>query len=339
MKAYRLKDFTGVSGLVETDEPVPRPQRGEVLVAVRAVSINFRDIAMLRDSYPVPHQKGLIPISDAAGEVVGIGVGVHRFGIGDRVMGVFHPGWYGGRMPADVNRHAYGAASDGWLTEYKVVSQEDLVAVPDHLSFEEASTLPCAALTAWTALTSGEPVRSGQTVLVQGTGGVSLFALQLSKALGARVIATTSSSAKAGLLRDLGADQVINYLENEHWGTTAKELAGGIGVDRVIEVGGPGTMSESLRSVRPGGEIAAIGFLKSDNSLIDFYELFGSGANFRHISVGSREALADLTHAIAMSGLRPIVDSVFGFENSRDAFTRVDNGAHVGKVVIRVSVA
>jgi len=323
--------------LTRVEEPLPRPQRGEVLVKVHAVSLNFRDIAMMRNEYPVPHKRGLIPTSDAAGVVVEIGESVDRFIQGDRVMGVFHPGWYGGRMPADVNRRAYGALSDGWLVEYKVVSQEDLVVVPPQLTFEEASTLPCAALTAWSALKLGRSVGPGQTVLTQGTGGVSLFALQLAKLLGAKVIATTSSATKADLLRSLGADEVVNYLEDRNWGVAIKRLTDGAGVDRVIEVGGPGTLSESLKAVRPGGEIAGIGFLSGDQRSVDFYELFGSGANFRHISVGSREGLTDLAQAVAGSGMRPIIHEAFDFDRSAEAFSHVDKSAHVGKVVIRVA--
>lgn len=336
MKAYRLNDFTGVDDLVLVNEDKPTPQRGEVLVAVRAASLNFRDIAMMRNEYPVTHRKGLIPLSDAAGEVVAVGEGVDRFKVGDRVMGTFHPSWYGGRMPADVNKSAYGAISDGWLVEYKAVSQQDLVTMPAQLSFEEAATLPCAALTAWSALTLGEPIRSGHTVLVQGTGGVALFGLQLAKVLGACVIATTSSSAKAQRLEALGADHVINYASDPEWGSTARKLTDGRGVDRVIEVGGPGTMAQSLRAVRPGGEISAIGFLSSKTREIDFFSLFGSGANFRYISVGSREGLEDLSSCISMSAVSPVIDRVFDFADARDAFSHVDGGSHFGKVVIRL---
>ncbi|MBB6575394.1 MULTISPECIES: zinc-dependent alcohol dehydrogenase family protein [Xanthomonas] len=336
MKAYRLNDFTGTKDLVQVAEAIPRPQRGEVLIGVRAVSLNFRDIAMLRNQYPVPHLKGLIPTSDAAGEVVDVGEDVYRFAVGDRVMSVFHPAWHGGRLPTNVNRQAYGAASNGWLVEYKVVNQEDLVAIPENLSYEEAATLPCAALTAWSALTLGEPIRAGHSVLIQGTGGVSIFGLQLAKSLGATVIATTSSSKKAEHLKQLGADEVINYVTDPKWGSSVRALTGGNGVDRVIEVGGPGTINESLVAVRFGGEISAIGFLNGEDRKIDFFTLFGSGATFRHISVGSREGLEDLLSAVSMSNIRPVIDRVFDFEDARDAFSYVDQGSHFGKVVIRL---
>ncbi|NJB93208.1 zinc-dependent alcohol dehydrogenase family protein [Xanthomonas arboricola] len=331
-----MNDFTGTDDLVQVTEAIPRPQRGEVLIGVRAVSLNFRDIAMLRNQYPVPHLKGLIPTSDAAGEVVDVGEDVYRFALGDRVMGVFHPAWHGGRMPRNINRQAYGAASDGWLVEYKVVNQEDLVAIPESLSYEEAATLPCAALTAWSALTLGEPIRSGHSVLVQGTGGVSIFGLQLAKNLGATVIATTSNSMKAERLKELGADEVINYVTDSNWGSSVRAITGGNGVDRVLEVGGPGTLSESLVAVRFGGEISAIGFLDGCDRKIDFFSLFGSGAIFRHISVGSREGLEDLSSAVSMSNIRPVIDRAFDFDDARDAFSYVNQGTHFGKVVIRL---
>src|SRR4051812_42407124 len=194
MRAYRLNDFTSLDDLHLREEAGPRPQRGEVLVRVHAVSLNFRDVAMFRGRYPLPHRKSLVPTSDGAGEVEEVGAGVTDYKVGDRVMGIFHPRWYGGRMPSDVSRYDYGSEIDGWLAEQKVISQESLVPIPDGLSYEEASTLPCAALTAWSALTLGTAIRSGHTVLTLGTGGVSVFAIQLAKAVGASVIATTSGA-------------------------------------------------------------------------------------------------------------------------------------------------
>ena len=337
MKAYRLDDFTSLDDLRLQEEDDPRLQRGEVLVRVHAVSLNFRDIAMLRGRYPLPHRKGLVPTSDGAGEVVEVGAGVDGFKAGDRVMGTFHPRWYGGRMPPNVSQYGYGSEIDGWLVERKVISQESVVRVPDGLTYEEASTLPCAALTAWSALTLGMAIRSGHTVLTQGTGGVSIFALQLAKAVGAFVIATTSSVAKADRLRTLGADEVVVYKEEPRWGDRVRALTGGRGVDCVVEVGGPGTMGESLRAVRAGGEIASIGFLSTERTGIDFFALFGSGATFRHISVGSREGLQDVARAIAMAGIKPVIDRVFDFERAKEAFAHLESGSHFGKVVIRCS--
>ena len=335
MKAYRLHDFTGLDDLKLQEEDTPHPQQGEVLVRVHAVSLNFRDIAMLRDRYPVPHRKGLIPTSDGAGEVVEVGAGVDDLKVGDRIMGIFHPRWYGGRIPPNVSRFGYGSEIDGWLVERKVLSQEALVRIPDNLSCEEASTLPCAAVTAWSALSGSVPIRSGHTVLTQGTGGVSIFALQLAKAFGASVIATTSSAAKMDRLRTLGADEVLNYNEEPQWGNRARALTGGRGVDRVVEVGGGGTIGESLHAVAASGELASIGFLSAGSSNIDFFALFGSGASIRHISVGSREDLQDVARAIAMARIKPMIDRVFDFEDAREAFAHLESGSHFGKVVVR----
>ena len=337
MKAYRFDSFDSLENLRAREEADPRPQRGEVLVRVHAVSLNFRDIAMPRGRYPRKCLPGLIPVSDAAGEVVEIGEGVAAFQVGDRVIGAFHPRWFGGEMPSTISSDSYGAESDGWLCERKVVSQEAVVRLPDGLSYEEGCTLPCAGLTAWTALTGPVPIRAGHTVLVQGSGGVSIFALQLARAVGASVIATTSSAKKAEQLKALGAAEVVNYADDARWGDTVRALTGGRGVDRVVEVGGPGTIAQSLRAVAHGGEIASIGFLSTANPGIDFFQLKLSGASFRNITVGDRCALLELTRAVAATGLKPIIDRVFAFDQAKEAFGFLESGAHLGKVVIRVS--
>jgi NADPH:quinone reductase-like Zn-dependent oxidoreductase len=335
MRAYRFDSFDSLDELRVREEPDPRPQRGEVLVRVHAVSLNFRDLAMLRGRYPRKCVPGLIPVSDAAGEIVAIGEAVKAFKVGDRVMGAFHPRWFGGEMPSTIAGDSYGAESDGWLCELKAISQEAVVRIPDALSDEEAATLPCAGLTAWTALAGPAPIRAGHTVLVQGSGGVSIFALQLARAVGAGVIATTSSAAKANQLKALGAAEVVNYLEDTQWGRSVRALTSGRGVDRVVEVGGPGTIAQSLRAVALGGEIASIGFLSTENPGIDFFELKTSGASFRNITVGARDALLDLTRAVAATGLKPIIDRVFAFDEAREAFNHLERGAHLGKIVIR----
>jgi alcohol dehydrogenase len=223
------------------------------------------------------------------------------------------------------------------LTEYKAINQESLVRFPDHLSYEEAATLPCAALTAWSALREGTPVGPGQTVLTLGTGGVALFALQLAKLSGARVVATTSNDSKAQVLRDLGADHVINYQETPSWGAQAKHWTGGRGVDRVIEVGGAGTLPQSMQAITPAGEIAVIGFLASPHgSTLDFNDLFLSGATFRVLSVGHRGALMDLTAAVGQARLNPVIDSVHSFDAAIEAYRRLASGAAVGKIVISI---
>jgi alcohol dehydrogenase len=336
MKAYRFDSFANLDELRVREEADPRPQRGEVLVRVRAVSLNFRDIAILRGRYPRKAVPGLIPTSDAAGEIVAVGEGVEAFAVGDRVMGAFHPRWFGGEMPSTIQRDSYGAENDGWLCEFKALSQEAVVRLPDALSYEEGSTLPCAGLTAWTALTGPTPIRAGHAVLVLGSGGVSLFALQLARTVGAQVIATTSSAAKAAQLKALGATEVVNYADDPQWGKAVRALTGGRGVDRVVEVGGPGTIGQSLRAVALGGEIASIGFLSTENPGIDFFQLKGSGASFRNITVGDRAGLLELGRVVAATGLKPVIDRVFDFEDAKAAFSHLESGAHMGKVVIRV---
>lgn len=337
MKAYRLDDFQSLDHLRLHDEREDEPQRGEVKIRVHAVSLNYRDIAMVKGRYPRPHKKGLIPTSDGAGEIIAIGAGVTQFKVGDRVIGTFHPRWFGGPIHATMGQEAYGDNNDGWLTETKVLNQEAVVRVPDTMSYEDASTLPCAGLTAWTALTGAASIRAGHSVLVQGSGGVSIFALQLARAVGARVIATTSSNAKTARLKQMGASDVVNYVETPEWGKEVRALTGGRGVDRVVEVGGPGTIAESLRAVAVGGEIASIGFLSTDNPGIDFFKLKLSSASFRNITVGDRAGLQELVRVVGDVGLKPVIDRVFEFKDAREAFAHLDKGAHFGKIVIRVA--
>jgi len=337
MKAYRFDDFSSLDDLRLHDEAEPRPQRGELLIRVHAVSLNYRDVAMVKGRYPRAVKKGLIPTSDGAGEVIAVGEGVTAFKVGDRVISTFHPRWFGGPLHATMGLEAYGDQNDGWLAERKVVSQEAVVKFSDALSYEEAATLPCAGLTAWTALTGALPIRAGHSVLVQGTGGVSIFALQLARAVGARVIATTSSDAKAQRLLAMGASEVVNYAQTPEWGKQVRALSGGRGVDRVVEVGGPGTINQSLRAVAAGGEIASIGFLSEDNPGIDFFALKLSSASFRNITVGDRAGLQELVRVVDGAGLKPVVDRVFAFAEAREAFAYLESGAHFGKVVIRVA--
>jgi NADPH:quinone reductase-like Zn-dependent oxidoreductase len=338
MRAYRFDDLTSLDDLKPHDEAQPAPQRGEVLVKVHAVSLNFRDLSLVLGRYVGPSKAGLIPCSDAAGEVVAVGEGVIAYRPGDRVISTFHPRWLGGRASTTMGRETYGNAVDGWLVEYKVVSQEALVRLPDALSYAEGATLPCAATTAWTALSGHVPVRAGQSVLTLGSGGVSIFALQLAKAMGATVIATTSSEGKAERLRALGADQVVNYAEIPQWGRhVRKALTGGIGVDCVVEVGGPATINESLTAVRWGGEVVIIGFLSEDNPGIDYFHLKASGAVVRSIGVGDRAALEELVRAVGGAGVKPVIDRVFAFDDARAAFAHLQGGSHIGKIVIQVA--
>lgn len=336
MRAYRLDALNSLDDLVLHEEAAPVPQRGELLIKVRCVSLNYRDVAVLNPWYPNKIRPGLVPCSDAAGEVVAVGEGVFSFAPGDRVLSTFHPRWTGGVLPTDYGHDVYGSGQDGWLTEYKAVSQDAVVRIPDGISDETAASLPCAALTAWNALNGPNPVRVGRTVLTLGSGGVSVFALQLAKALGARVIATTSSAERAARLQDLGADEVINYRETPEWGALARALNDGRGVDRVVEVGGPSTIAQSLRAVRHDGEVVLIGYLDINGPPIDFFQLKMTNATLRSISVGDRAMLADLLDVVQATKLRPVVEQVYDFEESRAAFGMLLGGKQFGKILIRV---
>lgn len=336
IRSYRF-DRPDLNALTLHEESKPTPQRHELLLKVHAVSLNYRDVGIQIGNYIFPAEEGLIPCSDAAAEVVEVGSGVTIYKPGDRVINTFHPRWYGGPSPpktalADV----YGSGSDGWLTEYKVVSQEAVVPLPDVFSWEEGSTLPCAAETAWTALQQTKPVKYGDTVLTLGTGGVSIFAVQLCKLLGVKVIATTSSKEKAETLKKLGADEVINYNEVKDWGSKVKELTGGKGVDRVIEVGGPATINQSLAAVARGGEVVLTGFLSRENPGIDYFKLMGSGAVVWTVSVGDRVGLEEVVKAAEVGGLKPVIDRVIDFDNAKEAFDLLESGKFVGKIVVRV---
>lgn len=340
MRSYRFDTLDGIDALTLHEEPVPTPQRGEVLVRVHAVALNYRDLSVVLGNYVWAAKPGLVPCSDAAGVIEAVGEGVTAWRPGDRVISTFHPRWFGGDPPATAGAETYGSAQDGWLADYKVVSQEAIVGLPDTLSFEQGATLPCAALTAWNALSGPVPIRASDTVLTLGTGGVSIFAVQLARALGARVIATTSSDAKVARLRDLGAEAVVNYRTTTDWGQHVKRaLTGDRGVDRVIEVAGPGTINESLHAVRRGGEVVLIGFLSSDNPGIDYFHLKGTGASVRSIGVGDRAGLLDLLRVVGQHRIAPVIDRVFAFDAAREAFRHLHDAQHIGKIVIRTGDA
>jgi NADPH:quinone reductase-like Zn-dependent oxidoreductase len=328
MRAYQLDRLGSLDGLVLVERDIPSPGAGEVLVQVRASSLNFRDKIILDGWYPAPVPPGRVPLSDAAGDVVAVGAGVTRFKAGDRVINSFFPNWFGGSFNAMPE--AYVVDRDGWLTEYKVISAEALVSMPEHLTFEEAATLPCAAVTAWSALSG---VKAGETVLTQGMGGVSVFAVQLAKAFGVRVIATTSSPDKALRLRELGADEVIDYRVPD-WADQVRALTGGRGVDRVVEVGGPDTLAQSIKAVAYGGQISLVGVLAGAQGGIDFMTMFLSQATFQPIVVGSRRDLEDLCRTMEQHQIRPVIDSVFSFDEAKAGWSHYADRKVTGKVVI-----
>ncbi|WP_304598660.1 zinc-dependent alcohol dehydrogenase family protein [Micromonospora sicca] len=309
------------------DEPAPTPGTGQVLVRVRASSLNARDLFMLDGRYPVP--PGRVPLSDAAGVVDAVGPGVTRFEVGDRVLNSFHATWFGG--PQRKPGPAYHTDIDGWLAEYVVIDQQGLVSMPEHLDFTEGATLPCAAVTAWSAVEGAGP---GDAVLVQGSGGVSLFALQLARAAGARVIATTSSEKKAARLLELGASDVINYVSTPDWGAEVRKLTDGQGADVIVEVGGAGTIAQSIAAVAYRGVISLVGHVAYDTTGMNLLDFTYSGATLRAIGGGSRSDLEDMNRVITAHKLRPVIDRVFPFEQAPAAASYMESGAHFGKVVI-----
>jgi len=333
MRAYRLQ-AAGIDGLAEVELPMPKPGPRQVLVKVAACSLNYRDLAIALGTYRMPTKHNLVPLSDGAGEVVEVGTGVTRVKAGDRVAGCFFQRWFGGPPAADTHASALGGGLDGMLTQHVVLEQDGVVALPAHLSFEEAATLPCAAVTAWHALAEHARIVAGQTVLVQGTGGVSIFALQLARLMGAQVIVTSSSEQKLARAKALGAAHGVNYKAMPEWDKAVVELTGG-GVDHVVEVGGPGTLARSLRAIRVGGKITMIGVL-SGAAEINPMLIFSRRANVQGISVGSTQMFEAMNRAIAASGLKPIIDKVFTFGETPAAYRHLQSAQHFGKVVIRV---
>jgi NADPH:quinone reductase-like Zn-dependent oxidoreductase len=333
MRDYRLQ-AAGIDGLAEVELPMPKPGPRQVLVKVAACSLNFRDLAIALGTYRMPTKPDLVPLSDGAGEVIEIGPGVTRVKAGDRVAGCFFQRWFGGPPAADTHVSALGGGLDGMLAQYVVLEQDGVVALPAHLTFEEAATLPCAAVTAWHALAEHARIVAGETVLVQGTGGVSIFALQLARLMGARVIVTSSSDEKLARAKALGAAHGVNYKATPEWDKAVVELTGG-GVDHVVEVGGPGTLARSLRAIRVGGKITLIGVL-AGAAEINPMLIFSRRANVQGISVGSTQMFEAMNRAIAASGLKPIIDKVFAFGEAPAAYRHLQSAQHFGKVVIRV---
>ena len=335
MKAYRIDRFGSVDGIVQRSSDDPRPGLREVLVRVRASSLNYRDLMVLKGGGRGPTKLGVVPLSDGAGEVAAIGEGVTGVKIGDRIGGCFHPRWFGGPIKPDYLTDRLGANIDGVLAGYAIFNEEAVVPLPSHLSFEEAATLPCAAVTAWVALTGHRRVTAGDTVLTQGSGGVSVFALQFARVLGARVIATTSTAEKAERLKAVGASEVINYTETADWDEKARELTEGRGVDCVVEIGGPGTIAMSLGALAVGGHVSLIGAsLSPSGAGLDPLLLTGRGITVGSISVGSRTDFETMNRAIAMHRLRPVVDRTFPFAEAKAAYRHFEGRGHFGKVVI-----
>ncbi len=336
MRAVVIPAF-GLDALKFEDRPAPVPGAGQVLVSVRAVSLNYRDLLVARGQYNPKMPLPRVPCSDCAGEVLAVGDGGTSVRAGDRVCGTFFQDWDSGEQTDATAKSALGGAIDGVLAEQVVLNERGVIPFPAHFSFEEAATLPCAGVTAWNAVAGwGRGFSAvGKTVLVQGTGGVSVFALQFAKALGAKVLATSGSDAKLAKALALGADAGVNYKTTPDWAAWVKAQTNGVGVDLVVEVGGAGTLDQSVKAVRPGGRIALIGVL-AGGSTFNPLPMMMKGVTVRGIYVGSRAVFAELTAFLVAHPIHPTIDRVFAFDQFAEAFKHLESASHFGKVVIRV---
>ncbi len=344
MLAYPFTQF-GLDHLQLTDLTTPRIAPDMVLIKVHAVSLNYRDLLVVKGLYNPKMTLPRIPCSDGAGQIVAVGEGVTRVEIGDRVCGIFMQRWLDGPLTADKSRGALGGDVDGMLAEYVLLHQDGVVRFPEHLSYEEAATLPCAGVTAWNALHYGgdpaSPAEPGETVLIQGTGGVSIFALQFARLMGAKVIGTSSSEVKLARAYSLGLSAGCNYRDRPDWSKWVAEVTHGTGADRIIEVGGAGTFGQSLRAARVGGMIAQIGVLSGGATTepLALAPILHKQLRVQGIYVGSRAMFEQMNAAIAKAGLRPVIDHIFPVDQAREAFLHMQSGSHFGKIVIRVAEA
>jgi NADPH:quinone reductase-like Zn-dependent oxidoreductase len=337
MRAYQLpKGGAGIDALQEVERPEPKPAYRQVLVKVKACSLNFRDYAIARGSYRMPVRENLVPLSDGAGEVVEIGPGVTRVRAGDRVAGNFFQRWSGGEAAPDVHKSALGGGIDGMLSDYVVLEEDGIVKIPPHLSLEQGATLPCAAVTVWHAMMEHAKLKAGDTILLQGTGGVSIFGLQFAHAMGIRAIITSSSDAKLERAKALGAAYGINYKTTPDWEKAALEFTSGVGVDHVVEVGGAATLTRSFGALRVGGKITLIGGLSGGATELNPGLIFSRRANVQGISVGSTQMFEAMNRAIAVNAIKPVIDKVFPFADAKAAYHHMAAGAHFGKIVIGV---
>lgn len=337
MRLYQLGKLGNLDGLKLVEAEVPRPGASQVVVRIRACALNHRDLNIISGNYTsVALKPAAIPLSDGAGEVTAVGQGVTRWKTGDRVAPIFVQRWLGGELLPEYMPSALGGPSDGVLAEQIVLNEEGLVRIPSHMTFEQAATLPCAAVTAWNAALVKGALQPGQTLVTLGTGGVSLFAAQFALMTGARVIATTGSDEKAARLHELGITDVINYRTAPEWDARVRELTGGRGADLVVEVGGPGSVARSIAAIRYCGHISVVGNL-AGKAMIDPGALFAKRASMCGIQVGSRDMFEAMNRAIELGKLKPVIDRVFDFNDTRAAYEYLATGKHFGKVVIRVT--
>ncbi len=341
VKVYEIGEQQGLGSLRRAERAARAPGPGEVLVRVRAVCLNHRDLKIVSGTYGPRRPPERVPVSDGVGEVLEVGPGVAGLGVGQRVTSGHFVSWLGGRFSPSVFGADLGVTQDGWLAEQVIVPAAALVMVPDAVSDVQAAVLPAAGLTAWQALVEVAHVCAGERVLVLGTGGVSILALQLARLHGARVAVTSSSDAKLEVARSLGADVTINYAQQPDWAAALNHATGGAGADIVIETGGLATLSQSIAAAAPNGRIVLIGALGSPAAtaaaaLPNFSSLVGKNLTLRGITAGSREMLVRLVRAVAGHGLQPVISREFGFDEAADAYAYLASGEHLGKVLIRL---
>jgi NADPH:quinone reductase-like Zn-dependent oxidoreductase len=335
VRCYQIQKSFGLDALTLVERADPSPGPGQVRLRVKAASLNYRDLLMVQGAYS-KQTLPLVPLSDGVGEVAACGEGVSRVKAGDRVAGIFAQRWLSGPPTKARLLSILGGPLDGMLTEAVVLPEAGVVPVPSHLTDEEAATLPCAAVTAWSALVAQGGLKAGDTVLVLGMGGVGVFGLQIAKLLGARVIVASSSDAKLERAKALGADEGINYKATPDWDRAVKERTGGVGADHVLELSGAGTFNKSVRAVRVGGTISLIGNVSGGATEVNLTPILLQNIRVQGVIVGSRETFEDMNRAIAQHRLRPVIDRVFPFAEARAAFEHMAGQGHFGKIVIRM---
>ncbi len=335
MNVFELQAF-GLDHLKRVERPEPAGGANEVVVRLRAVSLNYRDLLMVQGKYNPRMKFPRVPLSDGAGEVVSVGAKVTAWKTGDRVVVPFFPAWLEGELTPAKSASALGGDVDGVLRELAVFRADALLPIPPHLSFEQAATLPCAAVTAWNGLFVSGNLQPGRTLLLQGTGGVSLFGLQFGRMAGATIILISSSDAKLERARAMGAHHTINYRTEPDWGKRVLEVTDGRGVDLTLEVGGAGTLSQTLRATGYAGHVSLIGVLSGIAGEVQIGHILHKALTIRGIYVGSRAMFQEMNGAITKHRLEPVIDHVFSFNEAPEAFRHLESGQHFGKIVVNI---
>jgi NADPH:quinone reductase-like Zn-dependent oxidoreductase len=336
MKLFEIRDSFGLGNLKLAERPTPEPQPDEVLIRLHAASLNFRDLLVVQGKYNPRMKLPRVPLSDAAGEIVSVGAKVTGWKPGDRIVVPFFPAWLDGELTAPAAASALGGDVDGMLREFITVRANALISIPDHLSFEQAAALPCAAVTAWNGLFVSGNLQPGQTVLLIGTGGVSLFGLQFTKTAGANIILISSSDAKLERARAMGATHTINYKSTPDWEKEVLKITNGHGADVTLEVGGTGTLSKTLKATAYAGHVSLIGVLSGISGDVQIGHILHKALAIRGIYVGSRATFEAMNRAIAQHKIEPVIDQVFDFDQSVEAFRHLESAQHFGKIVIRI---